>query len=179
MGIVLQEASWVQYALRGFVILFCVLVILVEVEWIGRESVFLHYWMFRGIAYVFVGLLGMGENERLNSEDQSIQGYEAMTEVVEAIAWNMSGCGLLYVIMGILCLQTVLTVLREDYQNRKARAETDGSDSGDDEDVDHSLDSKDEEAEDLEADQGSMDGSVVHDDKSAASFSNSGHPDGS
>lgn len=129
LGIVMQQASWVQYALRGFLCFFCCLVILVEVELIGRDSIVAQFWILRGIGYIFVGLLGMGENERIDSQDdnESMDGYETMTQIVEAIAWNMIGCGFLYSVMGVFCLQRVLKFLREDYQRRKKAAVSEAS----------------------------------------------------
>jgi len=122
LGFVVYENTPVEYTLRAYIIVFCILVILVELEWTKfvRESRLLSNWITRGLIYVFIGVLGLQENEGIVKEGAT--GYETMLEIVKAVAWNMIGCGLLYFVMGICCLQLVLDRMRKHYQERVVRA---------------------------------------------------------
>lgn len=121
LGTFVYENTVVTYVLRGYVILLCGLVLLIELEWPRpvRETPIFRNWVTRGLLYAFIGVVGMQENE---SSDvvltKDSEAYEMMSDVVIAVAWNMIGCGLLYIVMGLLCLHYVLNRLREDYQER-------------------------------------------------------------
>lgn len=120
LGIAVYENGPVDYVLRGYVILLCLIVILVELEWpaFARESAVLHNWVSRGLLYVFIGVIGMQENETAVLKNEEYHSYEVMTDIIKAVAWNMAGCGLLYFVMGLLCLQLLLHRMRKDYQAR-------------------------------------------------------------
>jgi len=127
LGIVVYENTVVTYTLRGYVILLCVLVVLVELEWPQpvREMFLFRHWVSRGLFYTFIGVVGMQENESsdvvITKTDSDV--YEMMSDIVIVVAWNMVGCGLLYIVMGLLCLHYVLKRLRVDYEERVQRAQ--------------------------------------------------------
>jgi len=134
LGIIVYENTIVTYTLRGYVILLCLLVVLVELEWpqAVREMFLFRHWVSRGLFYTFIGVVGMQENE---SSDVVItktdsEAYEMMSDIVIVVAWNMVGCGLLYIVMGLLCLHYVLKRLRVDYQERvqSAKERNEGED---------------------------------------------------
>lgn len=120
LGIVVYENGPVEYVLRGYVILLCLLVCLIELEWpaFARESSVLHNWVSRGLLYVFIGVIGLQENETSTVKNEEYVTYERAKDVLKAVAWNMIGCGVLYVVMGILCLQLLLRRMRRSYQAR-------------------------------------------------------------
>lgn len=122
LGFVVYENSPVDYVLRAYIIVFCIFVVLVEIEWpaFARETTLLHNWILRGLLYVFIGVLGLQENDAVVKDGS--EHYATMLEICKAVAWNMVGCGLLYLIMGVLCLQLVLNRMRTSYQARLARA---------------------------------------------------------
>lgn len=128
LGAIIYKNSLVQYVLRGYVIILAVLVILIEIEWPKsiRETPLFYYWIPRGLVYLFVGVIGMQENDKsefLNSDEEN-EFYNTISDILVAVAWNMAGCGALYFVMGILCLQLILNDLREDYQARFELAKT-------------------------------------------------------
>lgn len=121
MGFVVYENGPVDYVLRSYIIVFSILVIFVELEWpkFAREASLLHYWIPRGLIYVFIGVLGLQENDSVVKEGYTT--YATMLEVAKVGAWNMIGCGILYFCMGVLCLQLVLKRLRKSYQEKLAQ----------------------------------------------------------
>jgi len=124
LGILVQQNGPVQYALRAYVILFCFLVILVELEWprFTRDSPLLHCWISRGVVYVFLGVIGMQENDSAEAKNEDAENYEILSDIAKAVSYNMAGCGVVYCIMGIFCLQKLLGRLRKSYQARLERA---------------------------------------------------------
>jgi len=65
LGIFIYENGLVQHALRGYVLILCVLVMLIEIEWPKaiRETLLFRNWISRGLLYVFIGVLGMQESD--------------------------------------------------------------------------------------------------------------------
>jgi hypothetical protein len=51
-------------------------------------------------------------------KDPANESYQMIADIVIAVAWNITGCGLLYIVMGAFCLQYALVRLRKDYQAR-------------------------------------------------------------
>ena len=125
IGIAFGAVGPVQYVLRVYVILLCALVVLNELEWtkLTRESTILHWWVTRGMAYAFIGVLGLEENSVTPADrNENVNGRETALGYIKVVAWLMVGCGTLYFCMGVLCLQLVCNRMREDYQRRLARA---------------------------------------------------------
>lgn len=121
LGIVFQTSGPVQYVLRFYVVLLCLLVILNELEYFALtvESRILHYWVTRGALYAFIGLLGLEENDTSGSASSS---FNVGTTYVKAVAWIMIGIGATYFLMGLFCLQFVYDRIRMDYERRLERA---------------------------------------------------------
>jgi hypothetical protein len=127
LGIVYQGAGPVQYVLRFYVVLLCLLVVLNELEYFALtvESRILHYWVTRGALYAFIGLLGLEENdtsESVNASSSSSFGVGVGTAYIKAVAWVMIGIGATYFLMGLFCLQFVYDRIRVDYERRLERA---------------------------------------------------------
>jgi hypothetical protein len=121
LGIVFETAGPVQYVLRFYVVLLCLLVILNELEYFALtvESRILHYWVTRGALYAFIGLLGLEENDASAGVSTS---SGVATTYVKAVAWVMIGIGATYFAMGLCCLQFVFDRIRMDYERRLERA---------------------------------------------------------
>lgn len=124
IGIMFQMAGPIQYVLRLYVTVLCLLVILVELEWtkFARDSMIFNVWITRGICICFIGVLGLEENDTSASKNSDHPGFSATETYVKAVAWLMIACGALYFAMGICCLQLVYKRVRNDYQERLARA---------------------------------------------------------
>jgi hypothetical protein len=123
LGIVYETAGPVQYVLRFYVVLLCLLVILNELEYFALtvESRILHYWVTRGALYAFIGLLGLEENDT-TSAGVATSSSSVATTYVKAVAWVMIGIGTTYFAMGLCCLQFVYDRIRMDYERRLERA---------------------------------------------------------
>ena len=64
VGLVFQSNNGpVEYVLRFYTIVLCIVCIMVEYEWtvFGRESKILHFWITRGLYYAFIGVLGLDQ----------------------------------------------------------------------------------------------------------------------
>jgi hypothetical protein len=125
IGIYFQQEGLVQYVIRIYVIALCVIVMFNEMEFtkMVRESAMLRIWITRGAIYAFIGILGLEESEASpTSNHQDSAGRDRALTFVMVIAWIMVGLGVLYFVMGVLCLQLVSNRLREDYQERVERS---------------------------------------------------------
>jgi hypothetical protein len=121
LGIAFQPSTGpVQYVLRFYVVMLCLLVVLNELEYFALtvESRILHNWITRGALYAFIGLLGLDENDTANYEGAD----PGTTYYIKAVAWVMIGVGALYALMGICCLQLAHDRARADYERRVERA---------------------------------------------------------
>jgi hypothetical protein len=112
----------IQYVLHFYVLLLCLIVVLVELEWtpVGRESFIFSYWITRGMSYAFIGVLGLEENDSANWANPS----DFIENFVKIVAWLMIGCGAIYFVMGLVCLQMMYQRLRKDYEERVVRAKS-------------------------------------------------------
>jgi F0F1-type ATP synthase assembly protein I len=124
LGFLFQVGGPIQYFLRFYVVLLCLIVILNECECTKfiRQSGILKHWVSRGLLYAFIGLLGLEQMDTASSRNQDQRGFEISMEFVGGVAWVMVACGVLYFVMGSLCLHLVLIRLRNDYQERLQRA---------------------------------------------------------
>jgi hypothetical protein len=124
IGIAFEAVGPIQYVLRFYVVLLCLLVIMNELNWTSftRESRILRFWVTRGMFYSFIGLLGLEENDMSSINSESSQ-LSAAAGFVKAVAWIMIGCGGLYFVMGVCCLQLVYNRLCSKFEERKMRAQ--------------------------------------------------------
>jgi hypothetical protein len=125
VGIYFKQEGPIQYVIRMYVIVLCVMVIFNELEFtkMVRESAMLRIWITRGAIYAFIGILGLEEIEASPaSSHQDSGGRDTALIFVKVIAWIMVGLGVLYFVMGVLCLQLVSNRLREEYQERLDRS---------------------------------------------------------
>jgi hypothetical protein len=122
VGLQIQKSGPVQYVIRLYVIALCVLAVLVELGWpkFARET--LHNWTFRGLCYSFIGVLGLEENDTLTSKNAEGKGFGISKTYIQVVAWIMVGCGVLYILMGLLCLHILYNRVRADYEERLERA---------------------------------------------------------
>jgi len=121
LGVAFAEIGPIQYVMRIYVILLCVLAILTELEWPSfiSDSTILSWWVTRGAFYCFIGVLGLEEND-VETYDQNGRG--AALQYIKVVAWLMIGCGILYFFLGVTCMQFLLKRMREDYKQRCDRA---------------------------------------------------------
>mmetsp|Transcript_28214 Transcript_28214/g.39697 ORF Transcript_28214/g.39697 Transcript_28214/m.39697 type:complete len:228 (-) Transcript_28214:130-813(-) len=125
IGIAFDAVGPIQYILRVYVILLCLLTILNELEWTSftLNSAMLKIWISKGLIYAFVGVLGLEENDvSPHTKNMSAVGRTAALNYIKVVAWMMVACGALYTVMGIFCLQIVSDKMRQDYKGRAARA---------------------------------------------------------
>jgi hypothetical protein len=96
------------------------LVIINELQWTQfiRESAILRIWITRGIFYSFVGVLGMEENDTTLVATQHFTGQEQALKFVEVVAYMMVACGIVYFVMGCLCIQLIYNRAVADYEER-------------------------------------------------------------
>ena len=121
--------SLLNMILKGYISLFCILFILVEVDLpiaILRNSMLLHAYFSRGFLYSFLGLICSVEasSDRvqsfLSSDDTNGSSYEITWSAIfmQVSAWLVCAVGLTYMLLGVLCLQPLRNRLRE--QERQA-----------------------------------------------------------
>jgi len=110
----------VQSILRIYMVATCILVIFIEMEWTSfiRDSNILRNWITRGLLYAFLGLVGMEANDTEEPGFASSQ-KDAIVEFVNISAYIMVGVGVLYYLMGCLCLQMLRDKVVEDYEKRR------------------------------------------------------------
>jgi hypothetical protein len=91
------------------------------------DSKLLQIWIFRGAFYVFIGVLGLNECATSRTAVLIEGGSKRRDGTIIQYTYLVSGAkmivtGLLYVAMGVLCLQLVYNRLEEDYQERGTKA---------------------------------------------------------
>jgi hypothetical protein len=128
-----------EVLLRCYTIGLCVLVILIEAEHqktkLVKESMILQNWISRGVFYTFLGILGLVQYDigtdnyytnrnQYSNNSNSNKYYTVRIPTLEdagecyiwVVSWVMFAMGVVYIVMGVLCLQTKLQQLRQDYQ---------------------------------------------------------------
>eukprot|EP00816_Leptocylindrus_hargravesii_P005922 CAMPEP_0196812618 /NCGR_PEP_ID=MMETSP1362-20130617/29053_1 /TAXON_ID=163516 /ORGANISM="Leptocylindrus danicus, Strain CCMP1856" /LENGTH=252 /DNA_ID=CAMNT_0042188401 /DNA_START=187 /DNA_END=945 /DNA_ORIENTATION=- len=121
----------VQMALRVYMTLFCVGVIVAELECllINRMPL-LHSWLVRGIVYSFLGVVGMEESVAVkfdlnNDDDSSVpttrEGHASL--FIKLSSYAMTALGVLYFLMGCLCMKRLRDNCRTKYNERIRKAE--------------------------------------------------------
>jgi len=121
VGSFVFENVLIDYFLRAYVIVLCVLMILAELEVtdLVRTNFLLHNLISRGLVYGFLSVIGIHENETISD---ARDGHDGLSGIVQAVAWNMLCVAVIYFTMGVFCLQFVLQKCREDYKSRCQRA---------------------------------------------------------
>lgn len=127
IGIAYEADGPIQYVLRIYVVALCFLIILNELEWTTwtKDSTLLRFWPTRGCVYIFVGVLGLEENDASPVRAGGIAGEvgrRAATQYILVVAWMMIVMGTLYTILGFFCGQIVLNKMREDFERRTGQA---------------------------------------------------------
>jgi amino acid transporter len=124
VGFFYLTMTFLENILCVYIILFCVLAIITETNLFGitKDSKVLKIWAFRGTFYVFIGVLC------LNAIDSSIlvQGSEfqrvLFQNLLVALSSLLIGIGILYIVLGLLCVQFVNERQEHIYQERKHHA---------------------------------------------------------
>lgn len=125
VGMTFEDMDVISYVLRGYVMVLCVLVILIETESTSlvKNSSILRYWVTRGLFYSFVGVIGIQQNDHVTERDPSQDERDSMSlQFIRVVAWLMVGCGILYFGLGVLCFQIIYNRLRRDFDERSGRA---------------------------------------------------------
>ena len=124
LGVMYDQQDAIQLVLRLYVSIMCALIVLNELEWTKyvRESAILRIWITRGIFYAFCGLLGLDQNARATLRSDVTVGTAAATLYFSVVAWFMIGCGTLYTLLGLCCMQIVHDRMQTSYQARVEQA---------------------------------------------------------
>jgi cytochrome c biogenesis protein CcdA len=124
VGIFYEQQDAIQLVLRMYVILLCWIVFLNEMEWTKytTDSTILRLWITRGICYMFVGVLGLAENDKAMARDETTVGNAAATVYFATVAWFIIVCGMLYTVLGIFCMQLVNDRMRSTFAAKEERA---------------------------------------------------------
>jgi hypothetical protein len=126
LGIAFHFVGPIQYVLRVYMIGFCIVMILNEMEWISfiYQSSLLSNWISRGVLYSFVGTIGISQytTEAPSTSDAAADGGggfpQAALLYIQVVAWGMVGIGIIYFFLGIFCCQLVYQNVRKDYEQR-------------------------------------------------------------
>jgi hypothetical protein len=122
----------IQYILRFYVLVFCTMFLLAELQFeqFLRLVPPMNNWIYRGFLYSFVGIIGIEQSYAALAEE-----YPQMPKLQEEMAalllritsYAMFVVGLLYIVMGLLCLKGVWEKLKDSYNEqikRSAREDT-------------------------------------------------------
>lgn len=120
VGIYFYKVGPIQLVLRIYVIVMCIMVMMNELQFTKfiRDSAILRMWISRGMFYTFVGVLGMEENDAGVAEHKGVSGRQAALQFVKVVALLMLVAGLVYFVMGCLCIQLVKNRVVADYEQR-------------------------------------------------------------
>ena len=125
-GIFFLKMTLFEHILNVYMMLFCVLIILTETNLfnVAKDSKILNVWAFRGLFYIFVGIMGVNA---INSAVY-IQGAEMdfkrglFKNLMVIFSTALIGIGLLYVVLGLLWVQIINDKMEANFQERKKRA---------------------------------------------------------
>jgi hypothetical protein len=121
-----------QYFVRIYLIIFCVSFILLEsrIPLLRRLTFPSHdnNWILRGFMYTFIGIIGMEQDVAIKVEDIASgtsnillgPNYATLFASLSiAIAtWIMVGVGVLYMLLGVMCLQKLYERLEKEYHDK-------------------------------------------------------------
>lgn len=124
--------------LRLYMIALFVVVVMNELEFTSfiRESKILTDWVTRGIFYTFLGILGVveydvGADNHYRYRNQSYNNkngyYNPMMPTKEdfvewylfLVSWIMFGVGVVYIVLGAMCMQRKFNALKNEYNNQQ------------------------------------------------------------
>jgi len=112
----IQNLTPTGYVLRFYIILISAVIVFNELEWFRfiLNNSLLHNFFTRGLFYAFIGVIGIEQSnaDRKNAASDSKLLY------IEIVSWGMIASGLLYVVMGLICLQPCYENTVKSYQNR-------------------------------------------------------------
>ena len=124
------EITGLQYFVRIYLIIFCISFVLLESRIpLLRGITFPAHnnWILRGFMYTFIGVIGMEQDVAIKVEDiasgtSNILGPDYGTLFaslsIAITTWIMVGVGILYMILGMMCLQRWYEKLDEEYRNK-------------------------------------------------------------
>ncbi len=124
------DITGLQYFVRIYLIIFCVSFVLLEsrIPLLRRITFPAHNnWILRGFMYTFIGVIGMEQDVAIKVEDiasgtSNILGPDYGTLFaslsIAITTWIMVGVGILYMILGMMCLQRWYEKLDEEYRNK-------------------------------------------------------------
>jgi len=124
------EQTLLQITLRSYITFFCLIFIVAELElplpFVG-SSQSLHNFLSKGFNYTFVAIVGL-EQAQADLVEETVKHRSAdpmgiewgwfHALFVEVPAYIMFGTGVIYMIMGLLCMRRVRDRCREDYAQR-------------------------------------------------------------
>ncbi|KAL3759969.1 hypothetical protein ACHAWU_000592 [Discostella pseudostelligera] len=125
--IFIDESTWLQIAVRLYLAIFCLIFILVEF----RTPLFngiVQNWILRGFLYSFIGLIGMEQDLAIRVEEisagstSSVLGPDFLTLFamlfINITAWTIISVGILYILLGVFCLQGLYERLEKDHREK-------------------------------------------------------------
>jgi len=115
-----NSLSLTETILRMYMLVFCSITILNELEvWkFITHNALLKNWISRGCFYAFVGILGLEEYMVHVHSQQSMEEGDGRAFYIQGVAYGMVGSGVVYVIMGIMCLQKCFEKIQRNYEER-------------------------------------------------------------
>lgn len=131
----MEEIGLLQLALRMYVSMFCLSIILVEFSVpfpFIRESKILQSYFSRGFIYSFIGLIGMEESYAVTVKALTVDPgavahqYDALhiswaPLFILASSWLMVVSGVIYMLLGICCMKRLRDKLRKTYEKKMKR----------------------------------------------------------
>lgn len=126
-----HESTWLQIAVRSYLAIFCLSFILTEsrIPFLQKIASPHNNWVLRGFFYSFIGLIGMEQDLAVKVEDiaagtgtSSVLGpdYGTLfaTLFMSITTWIMIGVGIIYTILGLLCMQGRYERLEKGYREK-------------------------------------------------------------
>ena len=115
------RASRVQIVLKLYVMAFCCIIIMNEMEWtrLATDSRLLTNWMGRGFSYSFVGLVSVEENDVMVKFMNVGLANKTQMMFIEAVGYMMVAVGVIYFALGVSCCKSVSDRARLDYTKRR------------------------------------------------------------
>lgn len=134
IGLDKEEMTGLQYFVRVYLILFCISFTLLEsrIPLLKRLTFPAHdNWILRGFMYTFIGIIGMEQDVAIKVEDITTGSSSGSSNIlgpdytnlfasllVAITTWIMVGVGVLYMILGVMCLQQWYERLEKEYQTK-------------------------------------------------------------
>lgn len=128
VGIGYEDVGPIQYWLRLYVILACFIAVCNELEYFSwtKNATLLRYWVTRGMFYNFIGVLGLEENEVSPARTTvGLIGKAAALNYIKTVAWMILVMGLVYILMGAICLDKYKRKVIENYRGKSNEESTD------------------------------------------------------